>query len=84
VLARLDTTEQACCRRVQRGEHAGFPRCTGRNRFHCFTCTESGNGARLEKGFLVRATIGRSCVQWSRPPEGTPKTVTIAREADGW
>jgi putative transposase len=23
-------------------------------------------------------------VRWSRPIEGTPKTVTISREADGW
>ena len=23
-------------------------------------------------------------VRWSRPLEGTPKTVTISREADGW
>jgi hypothetical protein len=23
-------------------------------------------------------------VRWSRPVEGTPKTVTISQEADGW
>ncbi len=28
--------------------------------------------------------IGRVAVRWSRPLEGTPKTVTISREADGW
>ena len=28
--------------------------------------------------------IGRIAVRWSRPLEGTPKTVTISREADGW
>jgi putative transposase len=32
----------------------------------------------------VLATIGRIAVRWSRPIEGTPKTVTICREADGW
>jgi putative transposase len=28
--------------------------------------------------------IGRLVVCWSRPLQGTPKTVTISREADGW
>jgi putative transposase len=28
--------------------------------------------------------IGRISVHWSRPLEGTPKTVTISKEADGW
>jgi putative transposase len=71
-------------RRVQRGEKAGFPRFKGRSRFHSFTFKEYGNGARLDNGFLVRATIGRISVHWSRPLEGTPKTVAISKEADGW
>ena len=33
---------------------------------------------------MVLATIGRIAVRWSRPIEGTPKTVTVSREADGW
>jgi putative transposase len=32
----------------------------------------------------VLSTIGRIAVRWSRSLEGTPKTVTIRREADGW
>ena len=28
--------------------------------------------------------IGRLHVHWSRPLEGTPKTVTVSKEADGW
>ena len=28
--------------------------------------------------------IGRVAVRWSRPVEGTIKTVTVSREADGW
>jgi putative transposase len=40
VLARLDKTEQAFFRRVQRGEKAGFPRCKGRDRFHRCMCKE--------------------------------------------
>src|SRR5262249_6137566 len=69
-----------------RGERAGFPRCTGRhgNRFRSFTFKEYGDGARLDNGFLVLAKIGRICVHWSRPMEGTPKTVAISKEADGY
>jgi putative transposase len=32
----------------------------------------------------VLAKIGRIKIRWSRPIEGTPKIVTISREADGW
>jgi putative transposase len=84
VLARLDKTYQAFFRRVQRGEKAGFPRYKSRERFHSFTYKEFGNGARLDTGFLVLSKIGRIAVRWSRPIEGTPKTVTVSREADGW
>jgi putative transposase len=84
VLARLDKTYQAFFRRIQRGEKAGFPRFKGRERFHSFTYKECGNGARLDNGVLVLATIGRITVRWSRPLQGIPKTVTICREADGW
>src|SRR6185369_779736 len=82
VLARLDKTYQAFFRRLQRGEKAGFPRFKGRNRFYSFTFKEYGNGARLDNGFLALSKIGRIAVHWSRPVEGTPKTVTICKEAD--
>jgi putative transposase len=84
VLARVEKTYQAFFRRAQRGEKAGFPRFKGRNRFHSFTFKEYGNGATLDNGFLALSKIGRISVHWSRPLEGTPKTVTISREADGW
>jgi putative transposase len=84
VLARLDKTYQVFFRRVQRGEKVGFPRFKGCERFHSFTYKEFGNGARLENGFLVLSKMGRIAVRWSRPIEGTPKTVTVCREADGW
>jgi putative transposase len=84
VLARMDKTYQAFFRRLQRGEKAGFPRFKGRNRYHSFTFKEYGNGARLDNGVLVLSRIGHISVHWSRPIEGTPKTVTISREADGW
>ncbi|HEU4782306.1 MAG TPA: transposase [Ktedonobacterales bacterium] len=88
VLARLDKTYQAFFRRVATGQTPGFPRFQGRERYHSFTYKEYGNGARLDgildNGFLVLSRIGRLAVRWSRPLEGTPKTVTISREADGW
>jgi putative transposase len=84
VLARLDRTYQAFfCRRAA-GEKAGFPRFKGKGRYRSFTFKEYGNGARLDNGFLVLAKIGRISVHRSRPMEGTPKTVTVSREADGW
>jgi putative transposase len=84
VLTRLDRTYQAFFRRVGRGEKAGFPRFKSRNRYHSFTFKAYGNGARLDNGFLVLTKIGRISVHWSRPIEGTPKTITISKEADGW
>jgi putative transposase len=84
VLARLDTTYQAFFRRLTTGEQLGFPRFHSANRYHSFTDKEYGNGARLDNGALVLAKIGRIAVHWSRPVEGTIKTVTISNEADGW
>jgi putative transposase len=84
VLARLDKTYQAFFRRIQRGEKAGFPRFKGRNRFHSFTFNEYGRGARLDNGSLVLSKIRRIRVHWSRPIAGTPKTITVSKEADGW
>ena len=84
VLARLDRTYQAFFRRVANGEQPGFPRFQGRNRWHSFAYKEYGNGARLDNGCLVLSKIGRLAVRWSRPIAGTPKTVTLSKEADGW
>lgn len=84
VLARLDKTYQAFFRRVKAGQTPGFPRFKGRDRWHSFMFKEYGNGARMEDGVLVLSKIGRLSVHWSRPLEGTPKTVTVSREADGW
>jgi putative transposase len=48
---------------VANGEKPGFPRFQGRNRYHCFTFKEYGNGARLDNGYLVLSKIGRIAVQ---------------------
>jgi putative transposase len=83
-LARLDKAFQAFFRRLYKGQTPGYPRFHGRTRYNSFTYKEFGNGARLDNGFLVLSKLGRIAVRWSRPIEGTPKTVTVSREADGW
>jgi len=84
VLTRLDRAFQAFFRRLREGQTPGYPRFQGANRYNSFTYKQFGNGATLDNGFLVLSKIGRLAVRWSRPLEGTPKTITISREADGW
>jgi putative transposase len=84
VLTRLDRAFQAFFRRVKVGEQPGYPRFQGATRYRSFTYKQFGNGATLDDGFLVLSKIGRIGVRWSRPLQGTPKTVTISQEADGW
>jgi putative transposase len=86
VVLRVERAFQAFLRRVKADERSGYPRFHGRNRYASFTYPQVGEhgGARLDNGFLVLSKIGRIAVRWSRPLEGTPKTVTIRREADGW
>jgi len=84
VLARLDRAFQSYFRRVKNGETPGYPRFQGTNRYNSFTYKQFGNGATLDNGFLVLSKIGRLALRLSRPLEGTPKTVTVSREADGW
>jgi putative transposase len=84
VLARLDRAFQAFFRRVHADEKPGYPRFQSGNRYTSFTYKQWDNGATLDNGCLVLSKIGRLAVRWSRPLEGTPKTVTISKEADGW
>src|SRR5262249_2526094 len=86
VVLRVDRAFQAFFRRVQAGEKPGYPRFHSRIRYNSFTDPQVGEhgGARLDTGFLVLSQIGRLAIRLSRPIEGTPKTVIISREADGW
>jgi putative transposase len=84
VLRRLDKTFQAFFRRIQNGERAGYPRFQGQGRYHSFTYPQYGGGAVLDGGVLSLSKIGRIPIRLHRPLQGTPKTVTISREADGW
>ncbi|HEY7022204.1 MAG TPA: transposase [Ktedonobacterales bacterium] len=86
VVLRVDRAFEAFFRRIREGQTPGYPRFHGRDRYNSFTYPQVGDhgGARLDNGFLVLSKIGRIAVRWSRPLEGTPKTVTVSREADGW
>jgi putative transposase len=84
VVLRVDRAFQAFFQRIREGKTLGFPRFHGRARYNSFTYPQFENGARLDNDFLVLSKIGRISVHWSRPLEGTPKTVTISKEADGW
>ncbi|HEU5200682.1 MAG TPA: transposase [Ktedonobacterales bacterium] len=84
VVRRLDKAMHAFFRRVKAGEKPGYPRFQGRTRYHSFTYGEYDNGARLDGGVLSLSKFGRVAIRLHRPIEGTPKTVTISKEADGW
>ena len=84
VLTRLDRAFQRFFARVKTWRDTRLSAFQGANRYNSFTYKQFGNGATLDNGFLVLSKIGRMAVRWSRPLEGTPKTVTISREADGW
>jgi putative transposase len=86
VLHRLDKTFQAFFRRVKNGEQPGYPRFQGRDRYASFTYPQVGEhgGAVLDGGILSLSKIGRIPIRLHRPLQGTPKTVTISKEADGW
>jgi putative transposase len=84
VVVRVERAFQAFFRRVKAGQTPGYPRFHGRARYNSFTFPEYGNGAVLDGGILSLSKIGRIRLRLHRPLEGTPKTVTISREADGW
>ncbi|HEX8033811.1 MAG TPA: transposase [Ktedonobacterales bacterium] len=84
VILRVDRTFQAFFRRVKNGETPGYPRFQNRNRYNSFTYPQYGGGAVLDGSVLSLSKIGRIPLRLHRLLEGTPKTVTISREADGW
>jgi putative transposase len=84
VLLRLDRAFEAFFRRLRNGQQPGYPRFQGQTRYHSFTYPQYGNGAVLDGSVLSLSKIGRIPVRLHRPLAGTPKTVTISREADGW
>jgi putative transposase len=86
VLHRLERAFAAFFRRLQAGERPGYPRFQGKDRYNSVTYPQVGahGGAALDGGLLTLSKIGRIRMRLRRPLEGTPKTVTISREAYGW
>jgi putative transposase len=84
VILRVERAYQAFFRRLKAGEQPGHPRFQGRNRYNSFSYPQYGGGAVLDGGLLSLSKIGRIRIRLHRHLEGTPKTVTISREAGGW
>src|SRR5260221_6873897 len=84
VILRDERSYQVFCRRLTAADDRGHPRFQGRNRYNSFGYPQYGGGAVLDGGVLSLSKIGRIRIRLHRPLEGTPKTVTISREADGW
>jgi putative transposase len=82
VIQRVEWAFAAFFRRVRAGDKAGYPRFKGRDRYDSFTYSQAG--WKLDASRLVLAGIGALKVRWSRPIQGTIKTVTIHRSADQW
>jgi len=83
VLRRLEHAFQGFFRRIRNGEHPGYPRFQGRNRYDSFTYPD-GAGWKFDGWYLHLSKIGSIKVRLHRPLEGEIKTVTIKREVDEW
>jgi putative transposase len=84
VLQRLDRAFAGFFRRVKAGQTPGFPRFKSRDRYNSFTFKQTGWSLDSIHRRLYLAGIGNLKVRWSRPLEGTIKTVTVRRDANQW
>lgn len=83
-LKRLDKAYQAFFRRVKAGEKAGFPRFKGVGRYHSFCYPQCEGSVKIIGNLLRLSKIGAIAIRLHRSLQGTPKTCTISRKADGW
>jgi putative transposase len=83
-LRRLDRAFGAFFRRVQAGETPGYPRFKGGARFDTVEFPAYGDGCKLDGRLVYFQHLGRIKVKVHRPVEGTIKTISFKREADGW
>lgn len=83
-LKRLHRAYAAFFRRLKSKEgKAGFPRFKGYERYDSFNTMDTRE-FRLEGDKLTVQKLGSCRVRLSRPLAGTPRTLTIKREFDGW
>jgi putative transposase len=83
-LRRLDSAFQAFFRRIKAGETPGYPRFKARTRFDSVEFPSYGDGCKLDGAAVYFQHIGRVKIKLHRPVEGTIKTISFKREADGW
>ncbi|MGD9891835.1 MAG: RNA-guided endonuclease InsQ/TnpB family protein [Dehalococcoidia bacterium] len=85
-LRRLDRAFQAFFRRFTAGETPGFPRFKAARRFKTVEYPSIGDGCAFAAGerCVYFQHVGRVKVKLHRPLEGTPKTLSFSRKADGW
>ncbi|HEY0606070.1 MAG TPA: transposase [Herpetosiphonaceae bacterium] len=83
-LKRLDHAFQAFFRRVKAGEKAGYPRFKSRKRFNTVWFASYRDGCKLDGNRVYFQHVGRVRVKLHRPIEGTIKTMSFTRQADGW
>ena len=83
-LKRLDKAYQAFFQRVKAGEKAGFPRFKGVGRYRSFCYPQYAGSVKIIGSVLRLSKIGDIALRLHRPLQGTPKTCTISRKADGW
>ncbi len=83
-LRRLSRTFDSFFRRFKHGEKVGYPRFKSRSRYNSFCYPQSKHSFRLNGDKLHLSKIGSVRLRLSRPVEGTIKTCTIKRQADGW
>ncbi len=87
VLHRLDKAFAAFFRRVQAGRATGLPTLPGDEIATTVSPIRSSVSMAvpsLDGNILTLVKIGRIPLRMHRPLQGTPKTVTVLREADGW
>lgn len=81
---RVDLAFRAFFRRLKAGEKPGYPRFRGKGWYDSFTFPQQkGNWAWRDDGRLRLSKIGNVKVKLHRPLEGTPKTLTLRRDAVG-
>jgi putative transposase len=83
-LRRLERSFQAFFRRLKAGEKPGYPRFKGQNRFDTVEFPSCGDGCKLDGALVYFQHIGHVKIKLHRPVEGTIKTISVKREADGW
>ncbi len=85
-LRRLDNAFQAFFRRVKAGDAPGYPRFKAARRFRTVAFPSLGDGCAFSEreGRVSFQHVGHVKVKLHRPTEGTIKTLSFSRKADGW